>query len=56
MCTVRQGLLANSRLGWKGLKGTHNLAYLATFTTLSPDRDLQCDFDSPFWETTDCNW
>ena len=20
------------------------------------DRDLQCDFDSPFWEQQDCNW
>ncbi len=23
---------------------------------LKPDRDLQCDFDSPFWEESDCNW
>ena len=20
------------------------------------DRDIQCDFDNPFWEVNDCNW
>ena len=22
----------------------------------NPDRDMQCDFESPFWEENDCNW
>ncbi len=26
------------------------------YTILLPDRDLQCDFDNPFWEENDCNW
>ena len=21
-----------------------------------PDRDIQCDFESPFWEESNCNW
>ena len=20
------------------------------------DRDIQCDFENPFWEVNDCNW
>ena len=20
------------------------------------DRDIQCDFNNPFWEVNDCNW
>ena len=23
---------------------------------LFSDRDIQCDFNNPFWEVTDCNW
>ena len=38
--------------GWNANKNAKS--YKKKF--LLPDRDLQCDFDNPFWEENDCNW